>query len=140
MRLNGIVDSEKGPRIQIKVTTSSPVKSDLFWFLVDTGATYTQLSEGDCLKLGISRNQMTETAEEVFTAGEMLRQYVLNQSVRLSFAGKNFDFEPMRTLIYQGNDPEKRKRFLENVLSIIGRDLIRGFKVTLTRNRITFDG
>jgi hypothetical protein len=92
LHLNGIVDSEKGPRIQIKVTVDSLGVSDLFWFLVDTGATFTQLSEGDCLKLGIVRNQLRPADEQVFTAGEILRQYIFDQKVRLSFAGKNFDF------------------------------------------------
>jgi 5-carboxymethyl-2-hydroxymuconate isomerase len=139
LRINGIVDSAKGPRVQVKVTVHSLNVSDLFWFLVDTGATYTQLSEADCLKLGIAKNKFVETNEEVYTAGEIMKQYVLAEKVRLALGDKNYDFEPMRVLIYQGNDYEKRKRFLENVLSIMGRDLIRLHAIRLTRNRITFD-
>jgi hypothetical protein len=139
LHVNGIVDIAKGPRVQVKVTVQSLNVSDLFWFLVDTGATYTQLSEADCLKLGIAKNKFVETKEEVYTAGEIMKQYVLPDKVRLTVGDKSYDFEPMRVLIYQGNEAEKRKRFLENVLSIMGRDLIRLHVIRLTRNRITFD-
>lgn len=139
MKINGIVDLAKGPRIQVKVSIPNLGVSDNFWFLVDTGATYTQVSESDFLKLGVSREMFRETEETIFTAGNVLKQYVYPTKVRLTFGGKNYDLEPMRALLFQGEKPEQRKLFLENVLSILGRDYILAYKVTIRRNHIMFE-
>ncbi len=139
MRQSGVVDSAKGPRIQVKVTVDSTAISDTFWFLIDTGATYTQISEADFLKLGIPRDRLEPFKETIFTAGNILEQYVLNDRVRLNLVGKNYEFEPMRALIYQGQDPAGRKTFLENVNSILGRDIILKHKMTLRRSNVVLE-
>ncbi len=139
MRQGGVVDFARGPRIQVRVTIPSLEVSDLFWFLVDTGATYTQVSEGDFLRLGIQRDRFELTEETLFTAGNILKQYVIQEKVRLSLVGKNYDLEPMRALIYQGDKPEDRKTFLENVNSILGRDIILRHKMTLKRSHVVLE-
>ncbi len=114
--------------------------SDVFWFLIDTGATYTQVSEADFLKLGIQRDGLEEQADEIiFTAGRILKQYVFPGHVKLNLVGKNYDFDPMRALVFQGNDTAERKAFLENVNSILGRDIILRHKMTLKRSHVMFE-
>ena len=53
--------------------------------------------------------------------------------------GRNYDFEPMRTLIYQGDVPKDRRTFLENVNSILGRDIILRHKMTLRRSHVVLE-
>jgi hypothetical protein len=121
------------------VTIPSAKLSQTFWFLIDTGATYTQVAEGDFLKLGIQHDRFESTEEIVFTAGKLLRQYIFRDRVRLSLVGKNYDFEPIRALIYQGDDPAERKAFLENVNSILGRDIILRHRMTLRRSNVVLE-
>lgn len=75
----------------------------------------------------------------IFTAGNVLKQYFLREKVRLSLVGRNYDFEPMRALIYQGEDSKDRKTFLENVSSILGRDIILRHKMTLRRSHVVLE-
>lgn len=139
MRQSGVIDFARGPRIQVRVAIGSLNVSEVFWFLIDTGATYTQVSEGDFLKLGILRERFELSDETIFTAGNVLKQYFLREKVRLSLVGRNYDFEPMRALIYQGEDPKDRKTFLENVNSILGRDIILRHKMTLRRSHVVLE-
>ncbi|HZY93759.1 MAG TPA: aspartyl protease family protein [Candidatus Bathyarchaeia archaeon] len=139
MRQSGVVDLAKGPRIQVRVTIFPANVTEVVWFLIDTGATFTQVSEGDFLKLGIQRDKLQETDEVIFTAGNVLKQYVYPEHVRLNLVGKNYDFEPMRALLFQGNDPAERKAFLENVNSILGRDIILRHKMTLRRLNVVLE-
>ncbi len=139
MRQSGVVDLARGPRIQVRVAIGSMNVSDVFWFLIDTGATYTQISEGDFLKLGIPRDRFELSDETIFTAGNVLKQYFLREKVRLTLVGKNYDFEPMRALIYQGDNLRDRKTFLENVNSILGRDIILRHRMTLRRSHVALE-
>ncbi len=139
MRQAGTVDFEKGPRIQVRISIPSVNVSQVFWFLIDTGATYTQVSEGDFLRLGIQHDRFEATDETIFTAGRVLKQYVLRERVRLALVGKNYDLEPIRALIYQGNDLAERKAFLENVPSILGRDITLRHKMTLKRSLVVLE-
>lgn len=70
MRQSGVVDFARGPRIQVRVAIGSLNVSEVFWFLIDTGATYTQVSEGDFLKLGIPRDRFELSDEDDFHSGE----------------------------------------------------------------------
>ena len=139
MRQSGVVDLARGPRIQVRVTIGSLNVSEVFWFLIDTGATYTQVSEGDFLKLGIPRDRFELSDETIFTAGNILKQYFFREKVRLTLVGRNYDFQPMRALIYQGDFPKDRKTFLENVNSILGRDIILRHKMTLRRSHVVLE-
>ena len=69
----------------------------------------------------------------------MLKQYILRERVRLALVGKNYDLEPTRALIYQGSDPAERREFLENVPSILGRDIILRHKMTLKRSLVVLE-
>ena len=133
------MDFAKGPRIQVRVAFPSLGVSEILWFLIDTGATYTQISEGDFLKLGIQRDRFELTDETIFTAGNVLKQYVFAKRARLTLVGRNYDFERVRALIYQGDDPKKRKDFLENVNSILGRDILLRHKMTLRRSHVVLE-
>ncbi len=140
MRQSGVVDLAKGPRIQVRITLLPANVTEVFWFLIDTGATYTQVSEGDLLKLGIQRNTLVETDETIGTAGNVLKQYVYPDQIRLNLVGKNYAFQPMRAIIYQGQNPADRKTFLENVPSLLGRDIILRHKMTLRRSNVVLEG
>lgn len=111
----------------------------LFWFLVDTGATFTQIAERDLLRMEIKGPFPIKPNEKAFTAGYELPQPYL-EKVRLRIGDtEKHDFESIRVILYQGKDPKEKERFLQNVPSLLGRDIIRLYKMTLTRDRVMFE-
>ncbi len=147
MRINGIV-TPWGPQVQAAITIRDlSISNVLLWFLVDTGSTLTRLSQGDWKqKLGIRLDQLNELkdAPPIVTVTSSIPQWTIPYRTQLIFRGTNDelhaeDFPFMRVIRLPEELPEEQRRRVESVPSILGRDVITKFKMTLTRKKLVFE-
>ena len=143
MKINGIVGKFTGPLVQAAITIADlRINNVLIWLLVDTGATYTQLSQRDwSTKLHIDPNEFRQLENEpTLTAGGVMPAWVLPMRTQLIFrtSGNSLHVEdwPSIRIIRYDDFPEAERKKLEAVPSILGRDVILKFKTTLTNKRI----
>lgn len=137
-----------GPQVQAAVTLRDlNISNVLLWFLVDTGSTLTRLSQGDWKqKLGINPGQLHELKEAppIVTVVRSIPQWTIPFRTQLIFRATNDElhveeFPVMRVIRLPETLPEDERRRVESVPSILGRDIITKFKMTLTRKKLVFE-
>ncbi len=146
MKINGIVGKFTGPLVQAAITIADlKINNVLIWLLVDTGATYTQLSPRDwSTKLHIDTSELRQLENEpTLTAGGVMPAWVLPLRTQLLFrtSGNGLHIEewPSMRVIRYDNFSEAERKKLEAVPSILGRDVILKFKTILTNKRIEME-
>ena len=146
MKINGIVNKYTGPLVQALVQIEElGITNQLTWFLFDTGATYTQLSERDWLTRFHIDPKILEKHENepTLTAGGEMPSWILPRRTKLLFRSTSSDIHVedlpgIRVINYKGFPPDERKK-LEAVPSILGRDIILKFKTTLTNKKLEME-
>ncbi len=146
MRINGIVGKYSGPLVQAAITIEElGIQNQLTAFLFDTGATYTQLSERDWKnRFRIDPGLFVKKEKEpTLTAGGEMPSWILPMRTKLLFrtAGSEIHTEvlPQIRIIYYEGLPEEKRKKLEAVPSILGRDIILKFKTTLTHKKLEME-
>jgi len=146
LKINGIVGKFTGPLVQAAISIDDlKINNVLIWLLVDTGATYTQLSQRDwSTKLHIDPVEFRQLENEpTLTAGGIMPSWELPMKTRLVFrtSGSSLHIEelPSIRIIRYDDFPAVERKKLEAVPSILGRDVILKFKTTLTNKRIEME-
>jgi len=147
LRINGVV-TLWGPQIQAAVTIDDlAIRNVLLWFLIDTGSTLTRLSDKDWRKelaLDPAMLRSLGDAAPIITASGSIPQWAIPFRTKLTFRGSHDelyteDFPQMRVIRYEDPIPEEQRKKLEAVPSILGRDVITKFKMTLTHKKVMFE-
>ncbi len=94
MKINGIVNKYTGPLVQALVQIEElGITNQLTWFLFDTGATYTQLSERDwSTRFHIDPKILEKRENEpTLTAGGEMPSWILPRRTKLLFHSTSSD-------------------------------------------------
>jgi hypothetical protein len=124
LKINGIVNKYTGPLVQALVQIEElGITNQLTWFLFDTGATYTQLSERDwSTRFHIDPTILEKREKEpTLTAGGEMPSWILPKRTKLLFRSTSSDIHiedlpSIRVINYEGFPEDERKK-LESVLA-----------------------
>lgn len=111
-------------------------------FLVDTGSTFSAITEKEATLAGIDCFSLPEFPKESIGFGGLFRQKVINHPVHLRFGSDNiihtinYDSGFRVTCIPPGASPKDREIMLRRTPCILGMDILSKFKLYLDKKKL----
>lgn len=144
LRFMGFVIN-KQPRIPVLVEIIAHHRSRVVSFLVDSGATYSAISEKELELMGLGSSIFPEEKKTSIGFGGTFRNRVVNCPVHLTFGS---DKQRHRIVVDGGlkiicippdKKPEERERMLQLTPSILGMDVLCKFNVHIYKRTIELE-
>jgi len=139
-KFNGLVINRQ-PRISVLFEVKAFKVSKIVDFLVDTGTTYSAITEKEAMIMGIDCSVLPYYKLRSIGFGGFFRNRMINREIILTFKSKEDEYKikpggfqvvciPPEVV---GEDREKLIRYIPNVL---GMDILRNFKTCVTKNQV----
>jgi len=135
----------KQPRIPVFVEIIAHHKSRAVSFVVDSGATYSAISEKELELMGLDSSIFPEEKKISIGFGGTFRNRIVNCPVHMTFGSD----EQKHKIVVDGGlkiicispdrKPEEREKMLQLTPSILGMDVLCNFNVHIYRRRIELE-
>lgn len=125
------------PYVSVEVSFPELRVTDYIWFLVDTGADKTAISEKDVLRLGIDYKKIHKADKDLGGIGGSVETYETEVVIKLS----KEHIDRINVLVMKNKIPneiqkeerEKWKILYQKIPSLLGRDILDEFGVFIHR-------
>jgi len=125
------------PYVSVEISFPELRVTDYIWFLVDTGADKTAISEKDVLRLGIDYNKLQKADKDLGGIGGSVDTYETEAVIKLSKDHVDrINVLVMKNKIpdeIQGEERGKWKILHQKIPSLLGRDILDEFGVFIHR-------
>lgn len=124
----------RGPRVQALFSTRSAGISRLLWFTLDSGSSFSAISEAEAILAGIDCSDLPFAKLETVGFGGFFKPRIINREVELTFATDQGEHKITRSgfmVVCPPSDinEETRKRLIELTPSVLGMDILGKFDV-----------
>ena len=110
-------------------------------FLIDSGSTYSAISEKEAMLLGIDHSLLPDYRRDCIGFGGTFRNKIINYPVYLTF-GSNNNLHRMTyssgfqiVCVPQGVSPEMREKMIRYTPCVLGMDILCKFKLYLDKKK-----
>ncbi len=129
------------PRISVLFECKAYKLSKMVSFVIDSGASYSALSEKDATIMGLDCYSLPFCKAQAVGFGGTFRNRIINRKVTLIFGTNDKEYKlpcgsfkvAMVPPTLQGEEKEKMLRFTPNVL---GMDVLRRFKTIIMKDKV----
>jgi hypothetical protein len=129
------------PRISVLFECKAFKISAMVSFVIDSGASYSALSEKEATIMGVDCYSLPFTKQEAVGFGGTFRNRMINRKVTLIFGTNDKEYKipcgcfevVMVPPTFQGEQREKMFRYAPNIL---GMDVLRRFKTIIIKDKV----
>jgi hypothetical protein len=141
--VRGIVTG-RGPRVQALFSIKSLAVNRLLWFTVDSGSSFSAISEADAILAGIDCSTLPFAKVETIGFGGFFKPRMINTHLELTFVTDEGEYRLLRSgfmvVCPPDNLEEKlRKRMIEVTPSVLGMDVLSKFDVHIYKKRVELE-
>ena len=142
--MSGIVTGIR-PRVQVAISAKTlGVTSKPIWFVVDTGSSFSAISEADAVLIGIDCSLLPRKKDDAIGFGGFFKPRMIDKEVELAFFGDDGEYKVTRSGFVvicppENIDAKTRQKMLELTPSVLGMDVLSKFDIHVYKKRVELD-
>jgi hypothetical protein len=111
-------------------------------FLVDTGTTYSAISEKEAIIMNIDLSSLSSFKGQAVGFGGLFRNKIINREVTLTFKSKEGEHQIkcgggfLVICVPPNMTSEEREKMIRYTPNVLGMDVLRRFKTCVYENRV----
>ena len=134
----------KHPTIPILFEVPSVKKSKIINFLIDTGSTFSAITEKEATLMGLDCSQFPDTRGPAIGFGGWFKTKMINRLVILTFKAERGEWKynysnGFRIVCCPENlKGEEREKFLRYVPCVLGMEILTKFDIFINKDKVEF--
>ena len=139
-KFKGLVINRQ-PRITILFEVKAFKVSKMIYFLVDTGTTYSAITEKEATIMGLSCSSLPFAKNDAVGFGGLFRNRIINRPVILTFRSSQEEHKITCPSFYVICTPpnvksEEREKLIRYTPSVLGMDILRNFRTCVEKDQV----
>lgn len=130
------------PKINVLLEVKAFKVSKIVSFLIDTGATYSGITEKEATLMGIDVDDLPYARGEAVSYTGFLKNKIINREVDLTFKNNEGEHKIkcggglLVILIPRSVSAEDREKLIRSTPNVLGMDILRRFRTVVEENQV----